>query len=348
MRIARLLVAVVVALAGIVPASHADAAAIVRMTRIFSTPDGSLQFVQLERVGAGPWPAWASLETDDAAGRWITTVPVPLDTHPDARATYVLAFDATGTLRFDDYPPAPVAPDALVNRSFVVPGGGTLSLTGTGFSDVWRYPAPPADGRSMLDRDAGAVAAQFDNGHATPVAVGSPFLDAIEFVHASGDYFLTARLDEILALDSHRIAGWTRTGASLPVLARPGLAEGSGATTPVCRLVLLGSGVSHFFSASPQECDAARAAGAILESEAIFHASLPDRATGACPRQSVDVVGDANPRSIPLAPVYRLWNGGLEAAHHRWTTDRGVRDAMVAQGWIAEGYGPDAVAMCGG
>jgi hypothetical protein len=32
--------------------------------------------------------------------------------------------------------------------------------------------------------------------------------------------------------------------------------------------------------------------------------------------------------------------------NHRYTIDRALRDAMVAKGWVAEGDGPDAVAMC--
>lgn len=56
----------------------------------------------------------------------------------------------------------------------------------------------------------------------------------------------------------------------------------------------------------------------------------PD-AAGACPAGS--------------APLYRVFDNRSDA-HHRYTADRAVRDGMVARGWIAEGYGPDAVAMC--
>jgi hypothetical protein len=43
--------------------------------------------------------------------------------------------------------------------------------------------------------------------------------------------------------------------------------------------------------------------------------------------------------------VYRVWNNRADT-NHRYTTDRAARDAMVAAGWIAEGYGNDAVIMC--
>ena len=59
--------------------------------------------------------------------------------------------------------------------------------------------------------------------------------------------------------------------------------------------------------------------------------ALPDAATGACAAGRV--------------PVYRVWNHRADT-NHRYTSDRGVRDAMAAQGWLPEGYGPDGVIMC--
>jgi hypothetical protein len=43
--------------------------------------------------------------------------------------------------------------------------------------------------------------------------------------------------------------------------------------------------------------------------------------------------------------VYRVFSNRADA-NHRYTTDRATRERMVAAGWIAEGDGPDAVAMC--
>ncbi|HEY3564654.1 MAG TPA: hypothetical protein VGL96_06590, partial [Casimicrobiaceae bacterium] len=46
-------------------------------------------------------------------------------------------------------------------------------------------------------------------------------------------------------------------------------------------------------------------------------------------------------------PVYRLYNDGRGGApNHRYTTDEVVRSQMIAQGWVPEGIGPDAVQMC--
>jgi hypothetical protein len=55
--------------------------------------------------------------------------------------------------------------------------------------------------------------------------------------------------------------------------------------------------------------------------------------TGACPSTTV--------------PVYRVWNQRADS-NHRYVTSRALRDQMVARGYVAEGYGPDAVIMCAG
>ena len=47
-----------------------------------------------------------------------------------------------------------------------------------------------------------------------------------------------------------------------------------------------------------------------------------------------------------MVPVYRLWNNRVDS-NHRYTSDRPTRDEMVAKGYVAEGYGPDSVIMCG-
>ena len=44
-------------------------------------------------------------------------------------------------------------------------------------------------------------------------------------------------------------------------------------------------------------------------------------------------------------PIYRVFDNRPDA-NHRYMTDRTVRTAMVARGWLAEGDGPDLVVMC--
>ena len=63
----------------------------------------------------------------------------------------------------------------------------------------------------------------------------------------------------------------------------------------------------------------------------MFQIALPDSTTGACPGGTI--------------PVYRVWNNRPDS-NHRYTTSLAIRDAMLAHGYIAEGYGPSAVIMC--
>jgi hypothetical protein len=112
-----------------------------------------------------------------------------------------------------------------------------------------------------------------------------------------------------------------------------------GLTQPVCRFVDL-SNNAHFYTASTDECAAveARAANLQLETRVAFYVALPDADTGACPP-------DQDINGLPfLLPLYRLWNPAT--SDHRYTMDLAERDRLIAQGYVPEGYGPQAVAMC--
>lgn len=161
----------------------------------------------------------------------------------------------------------------------------------------------------------------------------------VEFYNASLDhYFITPLADEIAALDSGRIGGWTRTGFVFDAFAG---SPGDGRpVSPVCRFYIPPEhGDSHFLSASPAECAAVLAkipsdpnfSNYVEETAAEFYIALPDATTGACPSGTV--------------PVYRLWNHRADS-NHRYTADAATRDAMIARGYVAEGYGPSGVAMC--
>jgi glucose/arabinose dehydrogenase len=156
-------------------------------------------------------------------------------------------------------------------------------------------------------------------------------LPVVEFHHAGFDhYFITDDPLEIAALDDGTRTGWQRTGLGFRTWtsAVPG-------ATPICRFYLPpGRGDSHFFSADAAECDRVHAQEPdfFLESKAALFLATPDPDTGAC----------ADPQT---QPVYRVWNRRPDT-NHRYTTSASVRDQMVAAGGVAEGYGPDAVAMC--
>ncbi|MEO7158766.1 MAG: hypothetical protein ABI039_14465 [Vicinamibacterales bacterium] len=158
----------------------------------------------------------------------------------------------------------------------------------------------------------------------------------IEFYDAALDhYFITGIPDEIAKLDNGTFKGWARTGETFNAYG-PGSGATSARRRPVCREYgnpLYGLD-SHFYSASPDECIASmvNTAGSwILESSEVFQMDLPD-ANGACPAGGV--------------AVYRIWNKRKDS-NHRYTTKTAIRDQMVARGGIAEGYGPNAVALCG-
>jgi hypothetical protein len=153
---------------------------------------------------------------------------------------------------------------------------------------------------------------------------------SVEFYHAGYDhYFVAASAQDIIDLDTGVHPGWNRTGYSFNVWESAG-----GNTNPVCRYYIPpGYGDSHFFSAAPDECAIALVKFPWLfrETDAAFYISLPDQSTGACGANEI--------------AVYRLWNGRADS-NHRYTTSIAVKVAMVAAGYVAEGYGPDQVDMC--
>jgi hypothetical protein len=155
-------------------------------------------------------------------------------------------------------------------------------------------------------------------------------VDVIEFYNASQDhYFISSLQPDIDALDSGKFPGWVRTG-----LAFKAFPQASSGANPVCRFYIPpGYGDSHFFSASPAECaqTSARFPSLILESSNVMYIDLPDTITGACAAGEV--------------PAFRVWDNRADS-NHRYTTDPAIRAEMVAKGWVAEGYGPNAVVMC--
>ncbi len=156
---------------------------------------------------------------------------------------------------------------------------------------------------------------------------------AVEFYNARLDhYFMTADANEIGDLDHGVHAGWMRTGYAFPV----GAQDAASFAEPVCRFYgLPARGLdSHFYSANAGECEAVKARFGndwLFESANVFAVDLPDSLTGECP-----------PRT---QPVFRLWNGRSDS-NHRYATGVSVRQSMLARGFIAEGYGPQGVAMC--
>ncbi len=233
-------------------------------------------------------------------------------------------------------PPAtsdPPIPDFVIPPRFLATDGATVDFAG---ADRLTYDALPTDGtKSLLASGTRAdnVAIDFAGRRAR---VPMTTVTVVEYRNASLDhYFVSALAPDIDALDSGRTPGWTRTGLSFKAWPAADLN-----VNPVCRFYIPPQrGNSHFISASPDECanvlDRTRSdpnySGYVYESPNVFYIALPDVATGACP--------------VGTTPVYRLFDNRVDA-NHRYAADRAARTDMLAHGYIAEGYGPDAVAMC--
>ena len=161
-------------------------------------------------------------------------------------------------------------------------------------------------------------------------------LPVVEFYNAALDhYFITQSVAEIADLDSGVHPGWARTAETFDLyVANASDGRGHGA----CRWYGLPAfGLdTHFFSASSTECNQVALSPLTEghwknETANAFEATLPDTLTGACPSGSV--------------PVYRLWNNRIDS-NHRYTIKASIKQAMIAKGYVSEGFGPDGVAMC--
>jgi hypothetical protein len=164
----------------------------------------------------------------------------------------------------------------------------------------------------------------------TAPPVGGSRRAAVEYRHAEWDhYFVTDIPAEIEKLDNGTFAGWARTGEGFNVYVDtpPG-------TAGVCRFFSTSFGLrsSHFYTPSALECGVVRQnPDWQLEGE-VFGVAAPGP-LGDCP--------------AGMQPVYRLYNDGQgQSPNHRYTTRAATREAMLARGWIPEGYGPLGVVMC--
>ena len=160
-------------------------------------------------------------------------------------------------------------------------------------------------------------------------------MPVVEYANGqNGHYFMTMNPAEMSLLDKGIFKDWFRTGAAFLALP-PGSTVSTGAN-PVCRFYgKPEAGLdSHFYSASPKECDEVVqrfSSSWILETAEAFDVFLPDPISGACSGGS--------------GPLYRVFNDRADA-NHRYLTSLDAVQMMLANGWIREGYGPNAVVMC--
>ena len=298
---------------------------------IYSNADGTIQYVVLRET------AGQSGE-DDLAGHKLTmthgsvvktfTFPSGLPSADTAGRHALIATPGYADLGL-------ARPDYLMPERFLATDGGTLDYAGF---DVFSYPPLPSDGVNALTR-SGVVPNLATNFAGLSSSVPALPVTVVEYYNGNLDhYFISGLAPDIDALDSGRIGGWTRSG--LGFKAFPSQALGGPSASPACRYYIPPQhGDSHFISASAAECAAVAAkipvdpnySGYILETPSEFYIALPNTTTGVCPPGT--------------QPVYRLWNRRIDS-NHRYTTDAAIKARMAAAGYVAEGYGPDAVAMC--
>jgi hypothetical protein len=308
---------------------------------IYSNADGTIQFVLLHE--------YAGQNGEDLLGGHTLTA-----THGAYTKTYIFPHDLPSTATAGRYVLiatqgyidagaayaefASVAPDYVLPNQFLPTDGATVNYAGV---DAVTYSSLPDDGQLALysPQSTGNYLATNEARNFAGGITSLPALavTAVEFYNpALRHYFISDLQPDIDALDSGRIPGWTRTGLGFFVFATGANSN----LSPVCRFYIPPEhGNSHFFSASPSECATVQNrmrfdpnySGYVLETSAAFYITLPDTFSGACPSGTI--------------PVYRLWNARVDS-NHRYTTDLSVKAQMLAIGYIAEGYGPNGVAMC--
>jgi N-acetylneuraminic acid mutarotase len=184
-----------------------------------------------------------------------------------------------------------------------------------------------ANGKVMVA--GGDIGGQITTASAEIFDSGDTSVPVVEYYNAALDhYFITWVLAEQAFLDAgHTPTLWVRTGSTFNAYT-----TAQAGTSPVCRFYIPpAEGDSHFFGRDTVECDGTgqRHPEFVLEDPQFMHLFLP--IAGTCPATTT--------------PIYRVFSNRADA-NHRYMTDRTIRGQMVAQGWVAEGDGPDLVVMC--
>ncbi len=307
-----------------------------RIDELYSNADGTLQYVVLKEAqgmnGMNNLNGLALTSTHAGTAK-VYHFGLDLGSAATANKRVLIATQAVAATGL-------ITPDYVMPDRFLPTDGGTLGYAGV---DSLTYMALPIDGVTALFAGTAPgpitgpnVATNFA-GAAASLPAGP--ITVVEFYNAALDhYFISPLAPDIDALDTGHFAGWARTGFTFE--AYPTQAAGGAGVNPVCRFYIPPQhGDSHFFSASPAECASVLAkvgtdpnySGYSYETPNAFFIALPDLATGACPSGTI--------------PVYRLWNNRA-VSNHRFTTDPVIKMAMLAKGYVAEGYGTDAVSMC--
>ena len=315
-----------------------------KISQIYSNLDGSTQFIRLtETQGLNGQHHFAGL-TLTSTHNGITkqfVFPSDLPSDQTANRSIIISSSINIPVSGGGWLLAWVFPDFVIQERFLATDGGSVDFAGV---DQVSYASLPTDGENGLNRNlsvGSGIVSPFRCSGAGPFLLCGSYtivptpVWVREFYNAPLDhYFYTAAAPDIDALDSGRFAGWQRTGNGFYVGTSEKVSFFETGRQPVCRYYIPPPlGDSHFFSASDEECAEVGATFPtfVLETAAAFYVWLPSEA-GAC-------------EGAGQIPVYRLWNRRADS-NHRYTTDKSMRAAMIGQGYVSEGYGPDGVAFC--
>ena len=194
---------------------------------------------------------------------------------------------------------------------------------------AFEYP-PLEDIAPAMDRlvKAAPMKEMWRNGRACLSPPVDQAMQFVEFYHGNLDhYFYSGDASEIAAIDAGTVgAGWARTGKFFRAATMPNC-DASEWRSPVYRFFgVPGVGPnSHFFTRNRAECSIVNKSAKWSFEGVPFWAGGPG-ADGICPEGQV--------------ALYRAWRP-FGDSNHRFSTDRQIIAAMVAQGWVDEG-----VAMC--
>ena len=316
-----------------------------QIDQIFSNADGTVQFVVLHEAAGMNGEGFLGGHTlTSTSGGAMNTFVFPSNlpggtcdaygcgSSPTANARVLIATQGFAALSL-------VTPDYMMPNGFLPLSNGTINYAGV---DQVSYMSLPTDGVTAINRNGTAlqnVATNF-NGQSASVPAAPPPVTAtaVEYYYAAWNfYFETAFPQEIAALDAGAFGGvWQRTGQVFTVWTGTGA---SALAMPTCRFfsTAFGEKSAHFYTPFPNECsnlqtNPALSAAWQLETPAAFYIALTD-ANGNCPAGT--------------SPLYRVFNNSMGGApNHRYTTDASIRAGMVAQGWSAEGNGPDIIFAC--
>ncbi|MBX3714571.1 MAG: hypothetical protein KF738_01095 [Burkholderiales bacterium] len=189
---------------------------------------------------------------------------------------------------------------------------------------------PPSGAMSRLIRMASVAGGPADGLRVdvhVPISAGPNGTTVVEFHNEILDhYFIAASGFEVEQILSGAAGpGWRRTGQSFNAFSRIPF-DSVTRVAPVCRFygVPAGGPNSHFFTASPDECEAVKRAGGWYY-EGIGFFAEPQGPDGRCPAGYLQ--------------VRRAYNQGWPRndSNHRFTTSDSTWREMARHGWALEG-----------